>query len=493
MDRSRTSFDVTWARDSLLRVSGRDLYAGLDLEHGPNEALKRAPFALLAHDTAPDPVFVYGNDRALALFDTTWDELTAMSSRLSAEPDDRDERADLLARVERTGWTDGYRGVRVSRRGRRFLVEDALVWNVLDPEGRLVGQAACLPRWTYLDDGAAFGGASEGVGHADPVAPSDAGGPGGGTALLQRERVRTTLTLTSPTTSEVAVALDSTVPPVVRPLSREELDLALTWDAEGPDPLDAQALWDADPTALWGVELDGVLVAAGSAAAHQGQLGRIGFVVVQPAMRRHGIGQVTVQFLVDDLLGRLAPGAAVVLDATPEVSDHVERLGFQPQGRVLRLRGPATAGRRGPHTGEIRALRMIPFERVVGYDTLHTGVLREALLTDWIARPGAVALGVFERGEVLGLAVARPVRDGHAIGPFYATEPDVAQDLLVALAGQLQGSTLTVDVPEANGVGVGLARAYGLAPVGSRTTMALGDPPVLPVDSIYGITSFELG
>ena len=309
-----------------------------------------------------------------------------------------------------------------------------------------------------------------------------------------RDRVRSFLTLTSPS-RDLEVGLDTTVPPEIRPLSREELDVVLAWgEADpAPDPYDATAIWDADPAGLWGVEVDGVLVAAASTLAHQGQLGRIGFVVVRPEMRRRGIGQLTIQFLVDDLLARLAPGAAITLDATLEITDHAERLGFVAAHTLTRMRGTAEVGRRGPHTGEIRALTAVPFELVMGLDTLHTGVLREALLRTWIAPPAGLGLGVYERGELLGMGVVRRSRTGLAIGPLFASEPDVAQDLFTALVSPHAGAAITLDVPAANPVAVELAGANRLAPTATRTTMALGDLPVLPLDTVYGITSYELG
>jgi len=310
-----------------------------------------------------------------------------------------------------------------------------------------------------------------------------------------RDRVRTVLTLTSPGTRDVAVGLDTTVPPAIRPLTREELDLVLAWtdDESAPDPYDAAALWDADPTSLWGVEVDGVLVAAASTLAHQGQLGRIGFILVRPEMRRHGVGQLAISFLVDDLLARLAPGAAVTLDATEGISDHAERHGFVATHRLVRMRGTAEVGRRGPHTGEIRALPTLPFELVVGFDTAHTGVVRESLLRTWIAPPGGLGLGVYEAGDLLGMGVVRRSRSGVAVGPLYATEPDVAQDLFAALESRFAGSPITIDVPEANADALALAAAHRLTRSSSRTAMVLGDPPLLPLDTVYGVTSYELG
>jgi hypothetical protein len=45
------------------------------------------------------------------------------------------------------GYIDDYAGVRVSRTGRRFLIEGATVWNLIETDGRLVGQAATFSRW----------------------------------------------------------------------------------------------------------------------------------------------------------------------------------------------------------------------------------------------------------------------------------------------------------------------------------------------------------
>jgi len=109
-----------------------------------------APRAILAHGTEPDPVFFYGNALALSLFEMTPEQFAQLPSRLSAEPVHRDERARLLDRVTRDGYIDDYAGIRVSATGRRFRIEQAVVWNVIDAEGTIHGQAATFDRWTML-------------------------------------------------------------------------------------------------------------------------------------------------------------------------------------------------------------------------------------------------------------------------------------------------------------------------------------------------------
>jgi hypothetical protein len=112
--------------------------------------LFHAPFAVLSHDSASDPMLNYSNQAGLALFELTWDELVRTPSRLTAEPTDRDARADLLAAVSRQGYIDNYRGVRISKTGRRFLIEQATVWNLLDERGANYGQAATFSAWKII-------------------------------------------------------------------------------------------------------------------------------------------------------------------------------------------------------------------------------------------------------------------------------------------------------------------------------------------------------
>ncbi|HEY2021933.1 MEKHLA domain-containing protein [Paraburkholderia sp.] len=106
---------------------------------------KTAPFAVLAHNTDPDPIFIYGNKAAQRRFEYSWDEITQLPSRLSAEAPNRDERQQFLARVQRFGYEAGYQGVRVTRSGRRFMIEQATLWQLLDENGKLHGQAVVIP------------------------------------------------------------------------------------------------------------------------------------------------------------------------------------------------------------------------------------------------------------------------------------------------------------------------------------------------------------
>lgn len=143
---------IALLRDSYRHWTGRDLVAPGLSPAAAVTALYEAPFAVLSHGAQADPIFAYGNRLALQLFEMSWDEFTALPSRLSAEPADRQERDALLARVGARGHTDNYTGVRISKTGRRFLIDDATVWNLVDGEGRYCGQAAVIRVWRALSE-----------------------------------------------------------------------------------------------------------------------------------------------------------------------------------------------------------------------------------------------------------------------------------------------------------------------------------------------------
>jgi len=144
---------VLWSQcllDSFRHWIGRDLLDRFGSSEEQAKDLFAAPVIVVSHGTEADPILNYGNQAALDLWEVTWEGLIHMPSRQTAEPVNQQERAHMLRLVEQQGYYDRYRGVRISSTGHRFLVEDALVWNVLDGQARRIGQAATFSRWIRL-------------------------------------------------------------------------------------------------------------------------------------------------------------------------------------------------------------------------------------------------------------------------------------------------------------------------------------------------------
>jgi MEKHLA domain len=109
-----------------------------------------APYVLLAHNATADPVFQYANKMGLTLFELSWDELTNLHSKYSAEPQNRYARETLLNEVSAKGYADNYSGIRISKTGKRFEIKAATVWNIVDSDNVKCGQAAMFKDYKYL-------------------------------------------------------------------------------------------------------------------------------------------------------------------------------------------------------------------------------------------------------------------------------------------------------------------------------------------------------
>ena len=97
-------------------------------------------------------------------------------------------------------------------------------------------------------------------------------------------------------------------------------------------------------------------------------------------------------------------------------------------------------------------------------------------------------------GELKGYAVLRPCRTGFKIGPLFADTPALAARLFVAMRAQVpNGGRFYLDVPAPQLEPVALAQRHGMQPVFETARMYTGEAPALPLQRVFGITSFELG
>jgi len=137
--------------DSYHRWVGRELLDRSGSLAEQAERLFHVPFVVVSHGTESDPILNYGNQTALELWEMDTPTLLQTPSRYTAEPLHRDERARLLERTTRNGYVDDYQGIRISATGRRFRIDRATVWNLVDATGQRVGQAATFSAWQFLE------------------------------------------------------------------------------------------------------------------------------------------------------------------------------------------------------------------------------------------------------------------------------------------------------------------------------------------------------
>lgn len=152
-DPHREPAAVAWAA---VIVSSHRTVVGHDLikPAAPGELaddLYHHPSIVVAHDASEDPRFVYANAAAQQLWGYPWAQFVGLPSRLSAPPEERGKRGHLLADGQRSGVVIGRDLVRVTADGRRFVVAEVVLWNLLDAAGTRIGQAATYDRWRWLE------------------------------------------------------------------------------------------------------------------------------------------------------------------------------------------------------------------------------------------------------------------------------------------------------------------------------------------------------
>jgi GNAT superfamily N-acetyltransferase len=280
---------------------------------------------------------------------------------------------------------------------------------------------------------------------------------------------------------------------MIRPMARPELDLLVDWAAvEGWNPgvHDADTFWETDPEGFVAAEQDGALVGGGSIVSYDGRFGFMGFFIVAPGHRGRGLGRRLWVHRRDALLARLRPGAAIGMDGVFGMQAFYARGGFALAGRDLRMEGVGAPAPRAP--GLVDA-REVPPAELAAYDAGRFPAPRPGFVARWIAQPGARALAAVGGGAIRGYGVVRPCRRGFKIGPLFAADAAVAEDLFRGLADHAAGAPLVLDVPEGNAAAMDLAARHGMREVFGCARMYLGPPPDLPDHEVFGVTTFELG
>lgn len=142
------AFHVRLLQESFERVLGKNLF---DPKRDEAEEIFYASFMLVSHGSEADPIFNYANQKALDLFEMSWVEFTKLPSRYSAAPLAWLERSLLLETVSRQGYIENYNGIRVSKSGKRFLLKNVTIWNLIDSQGIYHGQAAVCGEWEFIN------------------------------------------------------------------------------------------------------------------------------------------------------------------------------------------------------------------------------------------------------------------------------------------------------------------------------------------------------
>ncbi len=276
----------------------------------------------------------------------------------------------------------------------------------------------------------------------------------------------------------------------IRIMTRNEIDIAIDWAAaEGWNPGidDADCFYAADAGGFLIGLLRGEAIACISAVRYGATFGFIGFYIVKPEFRGRGYGMQIWNSALERLRGR-----NIGLDGVVDQQNNYRKSGFKLAYRNIRYEGKG--GGRDPGNRKIVPLSSVPFTELNAYDRRFFPEDRTQFLRCWLNQPQSTAWGFMEKDRLAGYGVLRLCRSGYKIGPLFANDAAVAALLFQSLKSRTnEGSPIYLDIPEVNRSAVALAESNGMNFVFETARMYGGESPDLPLDGIFGVTTFELG
>ncbi|MCG8373828.1 MAG: hypothetical protein MI700_09855 [Balneolales bacterium] len=281
-------------------------------------------------------------------------------------------------------------------------------------------------------------------------------------------------------------------------LTLQQLDIGgvknlLDWarkEGWNPGKHDFEVFWNTDPDGFYGFYLDDRLIAGGSVVSYDGEYGFMGLFIVDPHFRENGIGRKLWYLRRDLLLRRLKDGAPIGMDGVVDMQPFYSEGGFEiafKDERYERLGMTAVLSQ------NISVIQDGDFDEIEEYDKHCFGFRRTEFLKHWLVLPGSKAFKYSVGNKLQGYAVIREVDSGFKIGPLFADNEEVAEELYKSCLNSAVDQPVYLDIPTTNKAAVNLVQKYGARYVFECARMYYGNEPDVHLHKVFGITTFELG
>ena len=280
-----------------------------------------------------------------------------------------------------------------------------------------------------------------------------------------------------------------TAPYKIRRMHADEVQTAIDWATQegwNPGIHDAKTFYTADPKGFFVGEISHEVIAVGSAVVYDENFAFCGLYIVKPEYRGQGYGIELTRARLHYVAQRNAG-----IDGVVENISIYERLGYRLAYHNVRYQGTAMLS--GYDIQSILPLSQLLFSEIVTYDRQCYPACRSTFLRAWITQPDAIALGCVENGRLRGYGVRRRCIEGHKIGPLFADNSRIAEQIFQALQRDVPGDAIFIDIAEINPAAEKMVLSHKMEPVFSTGRMYLQGQPELAYEKLFGITTFELG
>lgn len=278
-----------------------------------------------------------------------------------------------------------------------------------------------------------------------------------------------------------------------RKLDRSGVTKLVNWakyEGWNPGPEDAGVFYSTDPDGYYGYFDDEELIAGGAIISYNGKYGFMGLFIVRPEYRGQGIGNALWFKRRDMLLSRLDQGAPIGMDGVVDMQPFYKKGGFEIAFIDKRFE---RIGEQFDISQNITNIENHDFEAVIEYDANCFGVPRPQFLIPWLSMNEVKKFKYTQDNSLLGFAILRRANSGYKIGPLFADNETVAEELYKACLSSANGQMVYLDISMSNQNAVNMVNRYNAKFVFECARMYYGKPLNANTQKVFGITTFELG
>lgn len=275
---------------------------------------------------------------------------------------------------------------------------------------------------------------------------------------------------------------------IIRNASEKDLDFMIDLAAkEGWNPglYDKKPFFAADPNGFFVGELNGEIISCVSGVKYEDKFAFGGFYIVKEEYRGMDYG-IQMYIHVIEYVNGLCFG----IDGVVAQQENYKKSGFVFAHNQMRYEGIGMNGKLQTECMEIKNISMYD---LVHFDKNIFKADRSSFLKEWITMPESYGLAITNNSLVTGYGIIRKCFKGYKIGPIFAEDKSIAEKLFLSLIEFAEGKEVYLDIPETNKEGMAIQEKYDMKYVFETARMYKNGNPGIPVEKVFGVTSFELG
>ncbi len=276
----------------------------------------------------------------------------------------------------------------------------------------------------------------------------------------------------------------------IRNMNENETKIAVDWASkEGWNPgiYDLNAFYKTDPTGWWIGFLNDEPISVITAIKYKSGFSFVGFYVVKPEFRGKGYGIKLWNRAIESLNGMICG-----LDGVVDQQENYKKSGFVYAHRNIRYKTQGIKNLNiNPYICDIDS---ISFNELIKYDSECFPSSRPEFLSEWIKSPESFTLCHTQNNSIKGYGTIRKCEEGYKIGPLFADNEIIAEELLLSLLNKVnETDNVYFDIPETNPLSVKIVNKYNMNYVFETARMYKNGTPKINMNKVFGITTFELG